>query len=219
MAKTAEPTLSIRSFALASLYPGSTIIGPSAAAVTGARLDPGFRPEIAVGHSTARRAGVVIRRYAVPGDQIRMINGYRVASPALTMFDLARFHEQEKAVLAIEKLLDTSPEARRLWAGGVDSLFGGIPATWGSARARRVVSLVDPSNESAWASILRLAMVEAGIGGFVTQLRIPELGFRLDLAHPVAKVAVSTTASTTAPSSSRTTTRTGGICCRPRGGS
>lgn len=188
--RDSEPSLAVRSYALASLYPGSTLIGPSAAAVRGARLDPGFRPEIAVPHTTGRRAGAVIRRYEVPEQHVQLISGTRVASPALTAFDLARFHDREKAVLAIEKLLDASPTTRSLWADGLDSLFDGIPHWWGATRARRVVAEVDPLNESAWESILRLAMSEAGIGGFVSQFRLPDLGIRLDFAHPEAKVAV-----------------------------
>ncbi|MFL0580183.1 endonuclease domain-containing protein [Dietzia sp. 179-F 9C3 NHS] len=188
--KRSEPTLAVRSLAVASLYPGGTLVGPSAAAVRGARLDPGFLPEIGVGPAATRRAGVVFRRYEVPEEHVQILRGTRVASPALTVFDLARFHDRERAVLAIEKLIDASPATRRLWAGGVDSLFDGIPATWGSARARRTVARVDPLNESAWESILRLAMAEAGISGFVSQLTLPEHGARIDLAHPEAKVAV-----------------------------
>lgn len=188
--RNSEPTLAVRSFALAALYPGSTMIGPSAAAVRGARLDPGFRPEIAVPHTTGRRDGVVIRRYDVPEDHVQLLRGARVASPELTVFDLARFHDRETAVLAIEKLLDASPSTRAAWARGLDSLFDGIPNWWGAARARRVVDEVDPQNESPYESILRLAMAESGIIGFETQVVVPGLGFRLDLAHPGARIAV-----------------------------
>lgn len=68
----------------------------------------------------------------------------------------------------------------------VDYLAG----TWGVARARRVLADADPLRESPRETETRLLLREAGFTGFVSQVRVPELAYRLDLADPVRKIAV-----------------------------
>lgn len=182
----ADRDLETLAVAYSRLYPGAVLTGWSAAALHGiAPLDENALPELCVGPRGRARAGLRIRRYVIPTEAIQQVRGLSVTSPRWTAFDLARFSEHVLGVLGVEEfyLRGLAPAAMR---ETVDYLAG----TWGVARARRVLADADPLRESPRETETRLLLREAGFTGFVSQVRVPELAYRLDLADPVRKIAV-----------------------------
>ena len=65
-----------------------------------------------------------------------------------------------------------------------------MAGVWGVARVRRVLADADPRTESPRETETRLLLKAAGFTEFIPQVEVPELGYRLDLADPVHKIAV-----------------------------
>lgn len=173
------------SVAYSRLYPRGVLTGWSAAVLHGVREEYGAVPELSVGpHGRARR-GLVVRRYEVPEDEIRMVRGVRVTSPLWTAFDLARFNDHLVGVLAVEKFYRLGLSSRAL-GNTINALSG----TWGAARARRVLADADPRSESPPETETRLFLRDAGFTDFVPQVEVPSLGYRIDLADPRRMIAI-----------------------------
>lgn len=182
---TAKRDLVTLSVAYSRLYPNAVLTGWSAAAVQGISPPEDTVPELSVGPNGRAREGLKIRRYTVPEQAVLTLRGVRVTSIRWTAFDLARFCDHLNGVLAIEKLCRCGM-SRDAFAETVTSMSG----TWGVARARRVLADADPRSESPRETETRLFLKSAGFTGFVPQVEVPELGYRLDLADPAHKIAV-----------------------------
>lgn len=182
---TAKRDLVTLSVAYTRLYPNAVLTGWSAAAVQGIRPPDDAVPELSVGPHGRAREGLKIRRYTVPEQAVLTVRGVRVTSIRWTAFDLARFCDHLNGVLAIEKLYRCGM-SRAAFAETVTVMSG----TWGVARARRVLADADPRSESPRETETRLFLESAGFTGFVSQVDVPELDYRLDLADPSHKIAV-----------------------------
>lgn len=177
--------LRARSLAVASLYPTAVLCGWSAVAVHGGPHPDDAPPEICVGAGMRRRAGVRIRRFAVPEAAVTTLAGARVTTPRWTAFDLARFLPFEDAVIAVESL-----HGRILRLDEMDETMAAVAGRWGAARARRVFAAADGRSQSPMETLVRLALAGAGFTGLEPQVEVPELGYRLDLADKWLKIAV-----------------------------
>lgn len=177
--------LRARSLALAKLYPDGVLCGWSAAAVHGGQVPRDAVPEICVGPSMRRRAGVRIRRYPIPPDAVTDKAGAAVTTPLWTAFDLARFLPFEDAVIAVE-----FAHGHYLRLEDVPDMLPALAGRWGAARARKVFAAANGASESPMETRLRLTLYDAGFTDLVPQVRVAELRCRIDLADVARKIAV-----------------------------
>lgn len=179
------PDLETLSVAYSRLYPDAVLTGWSAAVLHGIEAPDDAVPELCVGpHGRARR-GLRMRRYVVPDRAVTSIRGVRVTALRWTAFDLARFTDHVEGVLAMEKFFH-----RGVTRAAMHETVAYMSGSWGVSRVRRVLADADPRSESPRETETRLFLRAAGFTGFVPQVDVPELGYRLDLADPVHKIAV-----------------------------
>lgn len=173
------------SVAYSRLYPDAVLTGWSAAVLHGIAAPDDAVPELCVGPVGRTRSGLRVRRYRIPSTAIEVRRGIRVTSRRRTAFDLARFSDHLSGVLAVEKFYRRGFTQREL-EEDIEENVG----TWGVARARRVLTDAHPRSESPRETETRLFLRDAGFTAFVPQVEVRELGYRLDLADPVARIAV-----------------------------
>lgn len=166
--------------------PQSVIGGWSAAEIHGLSAPGGALPELIVGPGFKKRRGVVLRRTSVPKPGLLQIGTVALTEPNFTAFEIARFGATHvDAVIALEQLARDG-----LDLDGLHDILRHFRGRWGVSRVRRALEDVDLLSESAKETELRLFIKGAGISGFESQVVIPELGYRLDLANRAALVAV-----------------------------
>lgn len=178
----------IASLAIAyqKLYPDSVLVGRSAAVLHGFTMPGDSVPELWIGPAARRRKGLTVRRYDdLPSQAIREVSGVRVTSDRWTAFDLARFLPRDDAVVALEGMYTQGFPLDTLEAT-LDALRG----RWGIRHAWEAFRATDTRSESPMESRTRLALADAGITGFESQVKVPSLGFSVDLGHRFAKVAI-----------------------------
>lgn len=174
-----------RSVAFTRLYPDAVLTGWSAAVLHGIAHPDDAVPELCIGPCGRTRHGLRIRRYPVPMSDTEIRQGVRVTSRRRTAFDLARMSNHLDGVLAVERFYRHGLTQRE-FAKDVESFVG----TWGVARARRVLADAHPKSESPRETETRLFLRDAGFRSFVPQYEVPDLRVRIDLADPVAKIAI-----------------------------
>jgi len=104
-------------------------------------------------------------------EEIYVVGGAAVTSPARTIVDLARSLAVDEAVIAGDSLLRRYPSA----LVGIPAALDGAALRAGVASARRVVDFLDGRSESAGESLGRLRLRSAGI---------PEPGLQRELFTP-----------------------------------
>jgi very-short-patch-repair endonuclease len=171
------------SVAYSRLYPNGVLTGWSAAVLHGIAAPGDAIPELCVGPSGRKRAGLRIRRYRLPATAVEQKRGVAVTTRRWTAFDLARFADHLGGVLAVEHFYRHGFSEREL-REVVDGQVGG----WGIARVRRVLADADRRSESPMETETRLFLRDAGFTGFIPQVDVG--GYRLDLADPIHKIAV-----------------------------
>lgn len=147
--------------------------------------------EVAAGRRRLRRPGVIARQYEIPEEEIDEYLGpgghtIRVASPAWTLFDLARNLDRVAAVRALDGTSYFPVDAR----SAVQTLARRYPERRGSAKALRAAAEADTRAESPKETELRLFLVDCGFDSFVPQVRWPRRRARLDLADRERMIAV-----------------------------
>ncbi len=183
---TSHPTnFETLSVAYSRLYPDAVLTGWSTAVMHGIAPPDDAVPELCVGPVGRTRSGLRIRRYTIPPSAIEVRRGVRVTSRRRTAFDLARFSDHLSGVLAVEAFYRRGYAQREL----EEDVAAGAGA-WGVARARRVLADAHPRSESPRETETRLFLRAAGFTSFEPQVEVPGLGSRLDLADPVARIAV-----------------------------
>lgn len=173
------------SVAYSRLYPKSVLTGWSAAALHGVSPPDNAVPELSIGPHGRAREGLKIRRYEVPDRATTLVRGVRVTALRWTVFDIARFSTHLQGVLAIEEFYH-----RGLARAAMQETVAYMAGVWGVSRVRRVLADADPRSESPRETETRLMLKAAGHTGFIPQVEVRELGYRLDLADPVHKIAV-----------------------------
>lgn len=143
------------------------LAGLSASALHGAKW---IDPRLAELLHDNRRPPTGIRTYSnrAGEDEVGVIDGMRVTTPARTALDLACRYPVDSAVTAIDSLA----RATRLKLGDVDLLAGRYAGRRGMRRARLSLGLVDPGAESPRETWLRLLLIRAGFGPLRTQIPV-----------------------------------------------
>ena len=166
------------------------IAGFSAAALHGSRwVDD--RQVVQLIHDNRRNPlGIQTHRDRIEDDEIVLVAGMRVTSPARTALDFGCWYPTMTAVAGVDAL------ARAVEVKAVDFelLARRYPGRRGVARARKAIELFDPGAQSPKESWLRVVLIEAGLPRPETQIPVrDEFGnpfAYLDMGWEDVKVAV-----------------------------
>ncbi|WP_420108263.1 hypothetical protein [Mycolicibacter arupensis] len=157
------------------------IAGQSAAALHRASWVDDRQPAELLYDRRRPPGGVTTWSDRVEADEVELIEGMPVTTPARTALDLACRYRLGSAVAAIDALA----RATRLTMADVESLARRYPGRRGIRRARRALDLVDAGAESPRESWLRLLVIRAGFPPPRTQIPVydewTQLGAVLDL--------------------------------------
>lgn len=167
--KDAEPTMVdlARAAFLWSKRRG-IITGRAAAALHGAEwIDPTHPVELLCANNRPPR-GIITRRDRVGTDEVVVLAGIPVASPARTAFDLGRHLPRTQALAH----LDALSRATGITAAHVWPLALRYKGIRNICQFRRVIDLMDPGAQSPKESWLRLLLIDAGYPRPTTQIPV-----------------------------------------------
>ncbi len=166
------------------------LAGLSASALHGARwIDPA-RPAEIIDTNRRTAAGVHVWEEGIEADEITVVDGMAVTTPARTALDLARRHPTGVAVAAIDALA----QAAELKMADVELLVERYRRRHGMTAAKVALPLVDFGAQSPKETWLRLLLIRAGFPRPQTQIVVRnEWGWveaYLDMGWEDIKVAV-----------------------------
>jgi hypothetical protein len=144
------------------------LAGFSAAALHGARWIDRARPAAIIDTNRRRARGVNAWLERIEADEICVIDGMSVTTPARTALDLACRLPVDQAVAAIDALA----RASRLKVADVELLADRYRGRHGIRNARAALDLVDPGAESPRETWLRLLLIRAGFPRPQTQIPV-----------------------------------------------
>jgi AbiEi antitoxin C-terminal domain len=144
------------------------LAGFSAAALHGSRWIDAHRPAEIIDTNRRRVPGVRVWEEGIEADEISLIGGMRVTTPARTALDLARRYPTDVAVAAIDALA----QAVELKVADVDLLVERYRGRRGMKAARAALELIDGGSQSPKETWLRLVLIRAGFPRPQTQIPI-----------------------------------------------
>jgi hypothetical protein len=171
MRAEAVPSLSQRAVG-AWLWSGrrAVVAGLAAAALQGARrVDEPADVEV-IWRNSHPPQGIMARRERVESDEISDIAGIPVTTPARTAFDLARHHPRDLAVA----YLDALSSATGVTAPAVQSLVDRYQGSRHWWRAVDALGLMDGGSQSPEQTMVRLALIDAGLPAPKTQFAVTD---------------------------------------------
>jgi hypothetical protein len=165
------------------------LAGFSASALHGARwIDPCL-PAAIIDTNRRRTSGVIAWADSIEDDEICVIDGMRVTTPARTALDIGCRCPVDSAVAAVDALA----RATRLKMADVGLLADRYRGRHGIRNARTVIDLVDPGAESPRETWLRLLLIRNGFPRPTTQIPVYDaygaLVAELDMGWEDIKVA------------------------------
>jgi hypothetical protein len=143
------------------------IAGVAASAVHGAKW-VGDEVPIELVAAGRRQRGLIVRNETLDEDEVTMIAGIQVTTPARTAFDLARHLPRDKAVARLDALMNVRPFSIE----DVSLLAKRHRGARGLRRLRAALPLVDGGAESPKETWLRLLFIDAGLPRPTTQFVI-----------------------------------------------
>jgi hypothetical protein len=144
----------------------ATIAGLSAAALHGSDWIDADLPAELIRSEACDVDGIVIHRGLLREDEICVLQGMPVTTPARTAFDLGRRDRFETAIIRVDALAN----ATGLKAEDVDRLAESRRGARGMVQLRRVVELMDGGAESPQETRTRLLLIAAGFPKPQTQV-------------------------------------------------
>jgi hypothetical protein len=166
------------------------IAGLSASALHGAKWIDVSEPLEIIHTNRNPLPGIRVHGDEIGQDEVVMVEGIPVTTPARTALDLGCWHPRSKAVAAIDALT----RAADLKASDVDLLARRYPGRRGIRQARGALDLVDGGAQSPKETWLRLLLVQAGLPRPQTQIPVSdefgEILAYLDMGWEDVKVAV-----------------------------
>ncbi len=144
------------------------LAGYSASALHGSKWIDATLPAAII--DTNRRAGAGVQAWEerIEDDEIVVIDGMRVTSPARTALDLARRLPRNAAVAAVDALA----QATDLKLADVEPLLDRYRGRRGLKAARVALALVDGGSQSPKETWLRLVLIDAGYPRPQTQIAV-----------------------------------------------
>lgn len=166
------------------------VAGFSAAALHGSRWVDDRKPVELIHDNRHRLPGIQTRGDRLEDDEIEIVAGIPVTSPARTAIDLGCWYPTMTAVAAIDALA----RATDIKAAEVELLAQRYAGRRGITRARQAVGLFDAGAQSPKESWLRVVLIEQGLPRPQTQIPVcDEFGSMiayLDMGWEDVKVAV-----------------------------
>lgn len=166
------------------------VAGLSAAALHGSLWIDANLPAELNQPSRHKTAGIILHSDHLAEDDVGVLDGIRVTTPARTVFDLGRQRGLVTAVIRVDALL----QAGELKLSDVQTLVDSHRGARGVVQLRRVLDLADYGAESPQETRLRLLLTFAGMRPSATQIEVfDEYGQfvgRLDMGWPEWKVGV-----------------------------
>jgi hypothetical protein len=144
------------------------VAGQSAAALHSAKWVDARRPAEVLWPYRRPPADIRVWSDQVAAEEIKMIDGIRVTTPARTALDIACRYPLGRAVAAIDALA----RATHLKTADVELLSERYKGRRGIRNARRVLDLVDPGAESPKETWLRLLVIRHGFPRPQTQIPV-----------------------------------------------
>ncbi|MBX7434410.1 hypothetical protein JDV09_20245 [Mycobacterium sp. Y57] len=151
---------------------GGVMAGRSAAALHGARWVNARRPAEVYWDNRHAPRGVRAWSDRVADDEIEIVKGIAVTTPARTALDIACRYPEDEAVVAIDALA----RATRLKVADVELLAQRHKGRRGIRRARATLDLVDPGAESPQETRVRLLLIRNGFPRPETQIAVYDGG-------------------------------------------
>jgi hypothetical protein len=180
VAETLTMTAAVRAKAAWLWADGHCVLsGISAAAVLGTKWLDGNRPAELVRTDRHSPPGILVHSYDLATDDVCIVRGMRVTTPARTGFDIGRTHPQDCAVPIIDALM----AATGLKPADLIALADAHPRFRGVRQLRATAELCDGGAESPQESRVRLLLVTAGLPAPETQIE-----FRDEYGHPFIRV-------------------------------
>jgi len=166
------------------------VAGLSAAALHGSEWIDGAATVDLIHENRHRLPGIHTRGDRIEEDEITVVNGVPVTTPARTVLDLGCWYPTTSAVAAIDALA----RATEVKAADVELLAQRYGGRRGIARARLALTLFDAGAQSPKETWLRLLLIEAGLRRPQTQIpvldRYGNVFAYLDMGWEDVKVAV-----------------------------
>lgn len=144
------------------------VAGLTASAMHGARWVPADAAVELIWRNQHAPDGVLTRNERVASDEVTIVDGIAVTSPARTALDLGRHRERADAVAR----LDALAHATGVSAADVEPLFERYRGARGIRRAREAVALMDAGGTSPKETWLRLLVLDAGLPKPEAQLMV-----------------------------------------------
>lgn len=168
----------------------ATVAGLSAAALHGSRWIGADRPAELIRGEACDVEGILIHRAKLREDEVGIVHGMPVTTPARTAFDLGRRSGLDRAIIAVDALAN----ATGLKPVDVERLAESRRGARGIVQLRRVVELMDGGAESPQETRTRLLLNAAGFRRPQTQIVVvDEYGSfvgRVDMGWEEFKVGV-----------------------------
>lgn len=172
--KWATPTLHDRAMgAWLTSDRSGVIAGVAASALHGAKWVDDTHPIEILVEDRRRQSGLIIRKDRLADDEITMVDGLPVTTPARTAFDLGRYQQRSAALGRLDALMRAAPFA----AAEVSALLDRYGPVRGVRQLRELLPLVDAGAESPRESWLRLLFIDNGFDRPETQIPVLEDGF------------------------------------------
>jgi hypothetical protein len=168
------------------LSTGATLAGLSAAAVLGTRWLDASAPAEIVRVDRHRQRGMVVHSYELLDEDVCVIRGMNLTTPARTAFDIGRTRRIADAVPILDALLN----ATGVRPADVAALADVRRGVRGVRQLRSALELVDGGAESPQETRVRLLLVGAGLPKPETQIEFRDLRIRVDMGWREWKVAV-----------------------------
>ena len=144
------------------------VAGFSASALHGSKWIDARRPATVIDTNRRPVPGIQVWGELVESDEICLVDGIRVTTPARTALDLARRCRLDEAVTAIDAL----GQATRLKVPDIELLSERYRGRHGIRQARVTLGLVDMGSESPRETWLRLLLIRAGFPPPQTQIPV-----------------------------------------------
>jgi very-short-patch-repair endonuclease len=144
------------------------LAGFSASALHGARWIDLAQPAAIIDTNRRPSTGVQVWEERIDNDEICVLEGMRVTTPARTALDLARRHPLDVAVAAIDALA----QAAELKLPDIELLVHRYKGRRGMKHAQAALELVDSGAQSPKETWLRLLLLRAGLPRPQTQIAV-----------------------------------------------
>ncbi|SNS44602.1 DUF559 domain-containing protein [Rhodococcoides kyotonense] len=169
----------------------AVVAGPSAAAIHGSRwIDADHTAELIWHEHRQPYSAIRIRADILAANELQVVDGIRVTTPARTAFDLGR---RGKFARALE-MVDALCNATGLSPAAVSVLAESHRGSRGIVQLRQVLEIADGGAESPQESRLRLLVLDSGLPRPTTQIEVRgsdgRVFARIDLGWERWKIAI-----------------------------